>query len=86
MMEKELAYHIANSGIVQKIVDDMGGVTLGGVTISERYLEMMYKSCPNQVIEISKNANALRHWVLYAGYNPTLGVFEVCISNSIQNN
>lgn len=84
MTERELAKAIASSGMAKRIVDDLGGVTIGGETMAEKYMEMMYKSCPNRLMEIHRNAMALRHWIDAAGYSPN-GDFEIIVSNTIQN-
>lgn len=84
MTEKELAAHIANSGIAKRIVDEMGGITIGGATLCDEYMKAMYKSCPNYLTEIERNAMALRHWIAAAGYNKA-GDFEVIVSTYIQN-
>lgn len=62
----------------QTIVDNAGGITLGGVALAERYAAMWHNmntySC-----EV-----ALRHWVESAGYDKE-GKFKYIISNHIIN-
>lgn len=84
MTEKELAKAIAYSGMAKRIVDEMGGITIGGATLCDEYMKAMYKSCPNYLMEIERNAMALRHWIAAAGYNKA-GDFEVIVSTYIQN-
>lgn len=76
MKEKQLAENImktVGSSLLNK--DD---VTLSGLTISERYHEMLFKAGhdPRQ-IEIGKQA--IRHYVICAAY--VEGKFEYHISN-----
>lgn len=72
MTERELAYSLATSALARKIVNEMGGVTLGGITLSEKYAEHMYGSCPNSIQEIDRGAMAIRHWVWSVGYDKNM--------------
>ena len=83
MMERDLALEIATNGVAKRIVDEMGGVTIGGFTLAEKYMEYMYRSCPNRLIEIENNAMALRHWVASVGYNSIDGDFVVTMNSAI---
>lgn len=84
MTEKELAWHLANSSVVRRIVDEMGGITIDGATLSEKYAEKMYNSCPNNVLEIDEKIMAIRHWVTCVGYENN-GELKVVISGYIRN-
>ena len=84
MTEKELAQHIANSSVARRIVDEMGGITIDGATLSEKYAEKMYSSCPNDILEIDKKIMAIRHWVTCVGYGDN-GELEVVMSGYIRN-
>lgn len=84
MTEKELAERLANSKIAQDIVDEMGGITISGATLSEKYAERMYASCPNDILDIDKRIMAIRHWVVCVGYGKD-DKFKVVISGYIRN-
>ncbi len=83
MTERDLAMNICNVH-ARTIVDDNGGVTLGGNTLAEKYAEVYNKAGGYNPQEIESNTQALRHWVESAGYNAD-GKFEVKISNHIIN-
>lgn len=81
---KELAIRISRSFIIREIVDEMGGITLGGVTIGDKYFEKMICKRPQSFHAIVKESNSLRHWLQAAGYDEK-GTFKIVIANTIQN-
>ena len=72
MTERQLAENICRVH-AQMIVDDAGGITLGGANLADRHFAMW------KDFECSQ---ALRHWVASAGYDEN-GEFEYYISNHI---
>ena len=87
--EKRLAVSICNM-YAKQIVDENCGVTMGGITLGEKYAEKRYKKGDSDVLDINKCQMALRHWVYSVGYE-TVGfyekteVFHIVISNHILN-
>lgn len=79
MSERELAYYTARAH-AQTIVDKMGGVTIGGATLSDRFFEKWSAAGFN----VDKEAASLRHWVLSAGYSQD-GQFIIIYSNNFIN-
>ena len=75
MSERDLAKHVAMAQ-AQSIVDDFGGVSLGGNTIAEKYTEKWSAGG----YDVTEAAEAIRHWVVSAGYD-TDGKFKVIMSN-----
>jgi hypothetical protein len=83
MTEKELAENICRVH-AQDIVDAEGGVTLGGITLGEKYAERLYRAGGYDPVEVSKYEMALRHWVDAAGYGKD-GKFVCVMATSIRN-
>lgn len=83
MTERELASNICKVS-AQNIVDLSGELTLGGIELSSRYAERLYKAGGFDILEISQYSQALRHWVEAVGYNAN-GEFEIVLSNHIIN-
>ena len=81
--EKRLAVSICNM-YAKQIVDENGGVTMGGITLGEKYAERRYKKGDNDILDISKCQMALRHWVCSVGYEKE-DVFHIIISHHILN-
>ena len=79
MSEKELAANVARLH-AKGIVDNLGGATLGGSTIADRY-QALWSAAG---YDVSASADALRHWVECAGYDDN-GEFEVKISDTFLN-
>ena len=75
MSERDLALHVAKAQ-AQSIVDESDGVSLGGLTIADRYSEKWSRAGYN----VEEAAEAIRHWVVSAGYD-TDGEFKVIMSN-----
>ena len=59
----------------QTLVDENGGITIGGATLAELHFKKW---------QDGTSAQALRHWVESAGYNER-GNFEFVLSNNIMN-
>ncbi len=83
MEERQLAENICRVA-ARNIVDDNGGTTMGGIELSEKYAERLYKAGGYDPIEVSNLSQALRHWVDAVGYDKD-GKFQIVISNHIQN-
>ena len=83
MTEKDLARHICNV-VASTIVDENGGTTLGGITLSEKYRDRLYKAGGFNPTEVDKCAQALRHWVESVGYDKN-GKFTIILSNTKMN-
>ena len=83
MTEKELAYNICRV-MAQSIVDENGGITMGGISFGEAYAQRRHKAGDSDVMDISECQMALRHWVNAVGYGKD-GKFQVIMSNYIQN-
>lgn len=83
MTEKELAYNICRVS-AQSIVDANGGVSMGGILLSDAYAQRRYNAGDNDVMDISECQMALCHWVSAVGYNND-NKFEIVMSNYIQN-
>ena len=81
--ERDLAERICKVS-AQNIVDQNGGVSMGGITLSEKYAERRYKAGDTDMNDIWECQQALRHWVDAVGYNSD-GKFEIVMSNYIQN-
>lgn len=81
--EKMLAERICNQ-CAKSIVDELGGYTLGGISLGEEYAKRCYREGVHDIIEVSRREMALRHWVSAVGYGNN-GEFEIFISNYIQN-
>lgn len=79
-MERELAKKVCDT-FAKEIVDSLGGVTLGGITLAEEYFK---KFGQVDFEESYKRQIAIRHWVQAAGYGVS-GEFEVLYSNHINN-
>lgn len=74
MTERELAENICRVH-ARTLVDEAGGITLGGDWLAERHYALW---------KDFDSAQALRHWVEAAGYDKE-GNFKYIISNHIQN-
>ena len=84
MNEKELANKIANR-VAKSIVDECGGITLGGSTLADKYAERCYKECNGEdIMAITFKSMAISHWVACAGYNRK-GEFQIIMNKSIKN-
>lgn len=83
MTERDLAQNICRV-MAQSIVDDNGGISMGGISLGEAYAQRRYKSGDTDVMDIAECQQALCHWVEAVGYNSD-GKFEIIISNHIQN-
>ena len=83
MTERELAYNICRVS-AQNIVDANGGISMGGITLGEKYAERRYRAGDSDVMDISECQMALRHWVSAVGYDND-GKFEIEMSDYIQN-
>ena len=79
MDEKTLAYNTAKAH-AQTIVDEMGGVTLGGATIADRFFEKWTAAGHR----IGREYDALRHWLMAAGYDND-GRFTIIMSSHFIN-
>lgn len=77
MTERELAENICRCH-ARTIVDEAGGITLGGADLAERYAAMWHG------FDTADFEQALRHWVEAAGYDRE-GKFKYIISNHILN-
>jgi len=75
MTERELAENICSCH-ARTIVDEAGGITLGGSALAERYAAMWHG------FDTSACELALRHWVSAAGYDLE-GNFKYIISDHI---
>lgn len=77
MTERELAENICRCH-ARTIVDEAGGITLGGAALADRYAAMWHG------FKTTDCEQALRHWVEAAGYDKE-GNFKYIISNHILN-
>lgn len=68
----------------QEIVDENGGITMGGIELGEQYANKLYKIGKHSVQDIYKYQQALRHWVDCVGYDSN-GEFVIVLSNTIKN-
>lgn len=75
--ERELAENICRCH-ARTIVDEAGGITLGGVGMAEGFAAMWHN------VNTTECELALRHWVESAGYDSE-GNFKYIISNHILN-
>lgn len=78
MTERELARNICECH-ARTIVDHAGGVTLGGNALAEGYAAMWHGSVNTYECE-----QALRHWVVAAGYAKS-GNFLYVLSKHLIN-
>ena len=69
--------------VAKEIVDENGGITMGGIELSERYAERLYK-VGTSVEEVYRKQQALRHWVDCVGYNSD-EEFVIVLSDTIRN-
>lgn len=76
--EKQLAENICRCH-ARTIVDNADGVTLGGNALAEGYAAMWHGNFDTYECE-----QALRHWVVAAGYRSD-GTFGCVFADSIQN-
>lgn len=83
MTERELAQNISNTH-AQMIIDDNGGLTMDGSTLGKKYAERLHKAGGFDIKDVTTYEEALRHWVLAAGYGKG-GRFTVIMSNHILN-
>ena len=83
MTERELAENICKV-CAQAIVDENGGITMGGISFSEKYAERRYKAGVKDMNDVWECQQALRHWVDAVGYRKD-GSFEVVMSKHLQN-
>jgi hypothetical protein len=74
MAERELAENVCRCHAMT-LVDKAGGVTLGGATLAEMFNEMWGGN-----FDCQDCVDALRHWVVSAGYDAD-GVFTVVYSD-----
>ena len=81
MEEREYARSLCER-FGRRIVDEEGGVTMGGIIFSERYAKLMYRLGKDE--EVTKGQMALRHWVKAVGYDP-FDDFVILMSDSILN-
>lgn len=81
MTERELASNIMR--VHGRTLAEKCGGSAGGITISEKYAELLYKAGGYSVEEIGECAMALRHWVEVAAIEN--GKYICRISNYIQN-
>ncbi len=81
MTEKQLAENIMKVH-GQTLVDNNGGVTIGGADLAEKYFDFF--SPMGNTMEIYECATALRHWVASAGYDMN-GKFKFTMADYIQN-
>ena len=77
MTERELAENICRCH-AKTIVDEAGGITLGGIAFADRYAAMWHG------FNTEDCEQALRHLVEAAGYDRE-GNFKYIISDTIQN-
>lgn len=77
MTERELAENICRCH-ARTLVDEAGGITLGGIALADRYAAMWHG------FNTADCEQALRHWVEAAGYDRE-GNFKYIISDTIQN-
>jgi len=82
MTEREIAENICRA-MARNLVDENGGFSMGGTTLAEKYSERQFKA-GYDIQMIAKHANALRHWVVAAGYDLD-NSFRVVLSNNILN-
>ena len=79
--ERELAHALCASK-AQILIDEAGQLTVSGMTLGDLYF---MKYCNGaDLMRISAHADALRHWVVSAGYNND-NEFEYILSNTILN-
>ena len=75
MSERDLALYIAKAQ-AQSIVDEFDGISLGGLTIADKYFEKWSAAG----YDVTEAADAIRHWVVSAGYDAD-GMFKIIMSN-----
>ena len=78
-MSKQLAENICKVH-GKDLVDENGGATISGVTLSELYSKKWSSTGYN----VREEAESIRHWVLAAGYDRK-GEFKYIISKYILN-
>lgn len=83
MTERELANNICACH-AKTLVDEAGGITLGGYGLSEQYANKLYRAGGFDPQMVYECATALKHWVSSAGYDRE-GNFKYIISNHILN-
>lgn len=83
MTERQLAENVVKCH-GRTIVDEMHGVTIGGMTFGEKYAEKLFKGGGFSVEEVGKIEMACRHWVEALGYNDD-GSFVYIMANAIRN-
>lgn len=65
--ERAVAEWVCNN-YVKAIIDEHYGLTMGGLTLAERLMEKWHVQPPVSV-SASVAADAVRHWVIAAGYD-----------------
>lgn len=83
MTERQLAENICKVA-ARNLVDDNGGVSMGGISLAEAYAQRHYKAGGYDPKDVDECAAALRHWVEAAGYDEN-GNFQYIITKAIQN-
>ena len=83
MTERDLAEKVCNE-CAKAIVDEQGGISMGGISLAEAYAKREYRKGSYDVMQIGLVSQALRHWVSAVGYADN-GEFQIVMSNYIQN-
>ncbi len=83
MTERQLVENICRVH-ARSIVDDLGGITVGGITLGEEYAKKLHKAGGMDAREVGEIEMALRHWVDAAGYDKD-GKFVYVMASSIRN-
>ena len=83
MTERDLAERLCRE-CAKSIVDELGGYSIGGITLGEEYAKKAHKEGVKDVLLVSQHKMALRHWVSAVGYGKD-GEFQIIMSNYIQN-